>query len=119
MNHQHEDNPPMTPPREYRDVVDFANALCMQARANKQREAQAKALRLASRYHVDYGYQGANTQHFVLFDRALEFYLDHLDDGPGPHAPKLRGYAYDDTSDGLTDDEQAAVEAADEMVEEP
>jgi hypothetical protein len=70
---------------------------------------------LPIRYHVDFNYQGCQTQHFVEFAPALAFYIDHLSDGVGPFAPKLMGFAFDDTSDGLTDDEREAVELAAEM----
>jgi hypothetical protein len=97
-----EDNPPCV--RRYRDVIDEAHAIIAAERARKWR--------LAIRYHVDHGYQGAHTQHFVEFAPALAFYIDHLSDGAGPFAPVIKGYAFDGTSDGLTDEEREVVDLA-------
>lgn len=99
-----EDNPPCVRPRAYRDVIDEYHAIIAAERARKWL--------LAIRYHVDHGYQGVHTQHFTEFAPALAFFIDHQSDGVGPFAPVIKGYAFDDTSDGLTEDERAVVELA-------
>ena len=109
MSAHFEDGPPNVEPRQYRDVVDHGNAIIAAERSRKWR--------LAIRYHVDHGYQAAHTQHFTEFSPALSFYAEHLLDGRGPFEPKIKGYAFDDTSDGLTTSEREFVEALREKME--
>jgi hypothetical protein len=115
MAHLQEDGPPCIEARSYpyRDVIDLANALCMETRAKKLREAQAQEqARRALPYQVHYGAFQKHTQHFSTFFSALEFTLDHVDD---PFAPLLVGASFDAERSGLTGDEEDARAEAMEL----
>src|SRR6478609_4935743 len=108
MSTRFEDGPPCVPARQFGDVIDFANSLCMEIRARKLREDLAKRMRQTMRalpYQVHFGTMQQHTQHFSTFEKALEFTLDHVDD---EFAPLLVGASFDAERSGLTPDEQDA-----------
>jgi hypothetical protein len=107
----HEDSPPLARPRVYKDVIDRANALCMEIRAKRQREEFAKSIRRTLRalpYQVHFGTHHCHTQHFSTFPLALEFLSDHVDD---EFMPALVGASFDGERTGLTEDERELAAA--------
>jgi len=99
------------PTRQFRDVVDMANSLCMEIRAKKLREEYAKRLRQTMRaipYQVHFGVCHCQTQHFTTFGAALEFLSDHVDD---EFMPALVGASFDGERSGLTEDERELAAA--------
>jgi hypothetical protein len=109
------------PSHQTRSVFDHAQGLCMAARKARAKRAysifgkavdDARKAALACPYQVHFGLYQGSVEGFVGFADALAFFIDHLADGGGSawYTPKLLGLGHDDTSTGLTGDEQTIVE---------
>lgn len=114
----HEDSPPAVP---FRSIFDHAQDLCMAARKARAKraysifgaavEAERKAA-LACPYQVHHGLYQGKVEGFDEYAPALAFLMDHLADGGGSawYAPKLLGANHDESSNGLTDEENETLE---------